>query len=93
MDALYGLRKELKPLAEARGVKLSFMPFIMKAASLALKHYPMLNATVNDSQTELTLIAAHNISVAMDTPAGLIVPNVKNVQVSSAALQIYCSLY
>ncbi|KAK1945015.1 Lipoamide acyltransferase component of branched-chain alpha-keto acid dehydrogenase complex [Phytophthora citrophthora] len=83
MDALYDLRKELKPLAEARGVKLSFMPFIIKAASLALKHYPMLNATVNDTETELTMIAAHNISLAMDTPTGLIVPNVKNVQVKS----------
>ncbi|ETK92490.1 hypothetical protein F441_04276 [Phytophthora nicotianae CJ01A1] len=83
MDALYELRKELKPLAESRGVKLSFMPFIIKAASLALKHYPMLNATVNESETELTLVAAHNISVAMDTPTGLIVPNVKNVQAKS----------
>ncbi|OWZ21499.1 Lipoamide acyltransferase component of branched-chain alpha-keto acid dehydrogenase complex [Phytophthora megakarya] len=83
MDALYELRKELKPLAESRGVKLSFMPFIIKAASLALKHYPMLNATVNDSETEITLVAAHNISVAMDTPTGLIVPNVKNVQAKS----------
>ncbi|GMF09686.1 unnamed protein product [Phytophthora lilii] len=83
MDALYDLRKELKPLAEARGVKLSFMPFIIKAASLALKQYPMLNATVNESETELTLVASHNISVAMDTPTGLIVPNVKNVQLKS----------
>ncbi|CAI5704606.1 unnamed protein product [Peronospora farinosa] len=83
MDALYELRKELKPLAESRGVKLSFMPFIIKAASLALRHYPMLNATLNDSETELTLLASHNISVAMDTPTGLIVPNVKNVQTKS----------
>ncbi|CAH0475829.1 unnamed protein product [Peronospora belbahrii] len=83
MDALYELRKKLKPLAESRGVKLSFMPFIIKAASLALKHYPVLNATVNESETELTLVASHNISVAMDTPTGLIVPNVKNVQAKS----------
>ncbi|KAL3671549.1 hypothetical protein V7S43_003466 [Phytophthora oleae] len=83
MDALYDLRKELKPLAEARGVKLSFMPFIIKAASLALKYYPMLNATVNETETELTLVAAHNISLAMDTPTGLLVPNVKNVQAKS----------
>ncbi|UIZ23036.1 hypothetical protein KXD40_003814 [Peronospora effusa] len=83
MDALYELRKELKPLAESRGVKLSFMPFIIKAASLALRYYPMLNATLDDSETELTLLASHNISVAMDTPTGLIVPNVKNVQTKS----------
>uniref|UniRef100_A0AAV1V5B3 Dihydrolipoamide acetyltransferase component of pyruvate dehydrogenase complex n=1 Tax=Peronospora matthiolae TaxID=2874970 RepID=A0AAV1V5B3_9STRA len=83
MDALYELRKELNPLAELRGVKLSFMPFIIKAASLALKQYPILNSSVNESETELTLIASHNISVAMDTPTGLIVPNVKNVQMKS----------
>ena len=81
MDALYELRKELRPLAELRGVKLSFMPFIIKAASLALKRYPILNSCLSESETELTLIASHNISVAMDTPTGLIVPNVKNVQV------------
>ncbi|CAI5740154.1 unnamed protein product [Hyaloperonospora brassicae] len=83
MDALYELRKELRPLAELRGVKLSFMPFIIKAASLALKRYPILNSCVSESETELTLIASHNISVAMDTPTGLIVPNVKNVQMKS----------
>ncbi|TDH65785.1 hypothetical protein CCR75_005123 [Bremia lactucae] len=80
MDALYELRKKMAPLAETRGVKLSFMPFILKAASLALKHYPILNAVVSECETTITLVAAHNISVAMDTPTGLIVPNVKNVQ-------------
>lgn len=80
MDALYTLRQDLKPLAEQRGIKLSFMPFIIKAASLALKQYPNLNATVSADETSVTYIAAHNISVAMDTPAGLIVPNVKNVE-------------
>uniref|UniRef100_M4B474 Dihydrolipoamide acetyltransferase component of pyruvate dehydrogenase complex n=1 Tax=Hyaloperonospora arabidopsidis (strain Emoy2) TaxID=559515 RepID=M4B474_HYAAE len=86
MDALHELRKELNPLAELRGVKLSFMPFVIKAASLALKQYPILNSSVNESETELTLIASHNISVAMDTPTGLIVPNVKNVQVAIGAV-------
>ncbi|RLN51000.1 hypothetical protein BBJ28_00024650 [Nothophytophthora sp. Chile5] len=44
----------------------------------------MLNASVSESETEIKMIASHNISVAMDTPAGLIVPNVKNVQVRHA---------
>ena len=52
----------------------------MKAASLALREYPMLNAHVNADCTEITHRAAHNIALAMDTPAGLLVPNVKNVQ-------------
>lgn len=80
MDALHQLRQELKPLAEQRGIKLSFMPFMIKAASLALKQYPSLNATVSEDETSVTYVAAHNISLAMDTPSGLIVPNVKDVQ-------------
>ncbi|KAJ0407990.1 hypothetical protein P43SY_000194 [Pythium insidiosum] len=83
VDALYELRDKLKPVAEARGIKLSFMPFIIKAASLALKHHPSLNATVSEDETQVTMLAAHNISVAMDTPTGLIVPNIKNVQTKS----------
>ncbi|DAZ94802.1 TPA: hypothetical protein N0F65_002415 [Lagenidium giganteum] len=83
MDRLHALRNDLKSVAEQRGVKLSYMPFIIKAASLALKYHPELNATVSECQTQVTHIAAHNISVAMDTPTGLIVPNVKNVESKS----------
>lgn len=83
MDALYKLRQELKPLAEQRGIKLSFMPFVIKAASLALRQFPSLNATVSADATSVTYLASHNISVAMDTPTGLIVPNVKDVQTKS----------
>ncbi|KAJ1665740.1 hypothetical protein EV178_002875 [Coemansia sp. RSA 1646] len=66
--------------------KLSYMPFFIKAASLALSKYPILNARVvsdDGGQPKLLYRAAHNIGVAMDTPGGLIVPNVKNVQTKS----------
>lgn len=53
MTALTELRKQLKPVAEARGANLSFLPFIMKAMSLALLQYPMINAHVNDDCTEV----------------------------------------
>lgn len=43
MDALMRVRKELKAEAEAMGIKLSYMPFILKAVSLALYRYPDLN--------------------------------------------------
>ncbi|KAJ2655641.1 hypothetical protein IWW48_005439 [Coemansia sp. RSA 1200] len=69
--------------ADSEAAKMSFMPFFMKAASLALAKYPILNAKVvsdDKSQPKLLYRAAHNIGVAMDTPGGLIVPNVKNVQ-------------
>jgi len=80
MDALDVLRKQLKPLADERGVKITYLPLLIKAASLSLKYYPILNATLTESEASLTMHAQHNISVAMDTPTGLIVPNVKNVQ-------------
>ncbi len=80
MDNLMALRKQLKPLAEARGIKLSYMPFIIKAASLALKQYPDLNAGVSPDGTEWTVKGSHNIGVAIDSPRGLIVPNIKGCQ-------------
>jgi 2-oxoisovalerate dehydrogenase E2 component (dihydrolipoyl transacylase) len=53
MTQLVDLRKQLKPVADARGASLSFLPFIMKAMSLALTQYPMINAHVNADCTEV----------------------------------------
>uniref|UniRef100_W5LW19 Dihydrolipoamide acetyltransferase component of pyruvate dehydrogenase complex n=1 Tax=Lepisosteus oculatus TaxID=7918 RepID=W5LW19_LEPOC len=84
LSQLVKLRLELKAVSESRGVKLSYMPFFIKAASLGLLHFPILNASVDDNCQNITYIkAAHNIGLAMDTQQGLIVPNVKNVQVLS----------
>ncbi|XP_030647266.1 lipoamide acyltransferase component of branched-chain alpha-keto acid dehydrogenase complex, mitochondrial [Chanos chanos] len=83
LTRLVRLRSELKGLAESRGVKLSFMPFFIKAASLGLLHFPILNASVDEACQNITYKAAHNIGLAMDTSQGLVVPNVKNVQVLS----------
>lgn len=80
MDALKALREVLKPMAELKGVSVSYMPFMIKAASLALKEYPILNSRLSECEGEYTMLKDHNISVAMDTPKGLIVPNIKRVQ-------------
>jgi len=83
MDSLINLRKQLKEGLDRKGnskVKLSYMPFILKATSLALSEYPILNATINKEVTEMTYHSNHNIGVAMDTPKGLIVPVIKEVQ-------------
>eukprot|EP00756_Hemistasia_phaeocysticola_P032743 Hpha_TRINITY_DN16427_c1_g1::TRINITY_DN16427_c1_g1_i1::g.163436::m.163436/K09699/DBT, bkdB; 2-oxoisovalerate dehydrogenase E2 component (dihydrolipoyl transacylase) len=87
MNALIEARAALKPLAEQRGVKLSLMPFFIKATSLALKQFPVLNTTMNADATELLYRGQHNIGIAMDTPVGLIVPNIKDVQ-SKSILEI-----
>ncbi|KAM8930334.1 lipoamide acyltransferase component of branched-chain alpha-keto acid dehydrogenase complex, mitochondrial [Pelodytes ibericus] len=83
MTKLVDLRNDLKYAAEARGVRLSFMPFFLKAASLSLLQYPILNASVDEACQNITYKASHNIGIAMDTQQGLIVPNVKNVQIRS----------
>ncbi|KAJ8732677.1 hypothetical protein PYW07_015276 [Mythimna separata] len=73
-------RESLKKLAEAKGVKLTYMPIIIKAASLGLEQIPVLNSSLDSTCEHLTYKASHNIGVAMDTPNGLIVPVIKNVQ-------------
>ncbi|XP_031133015.1 lipoamide acyltransferase component of branched-chain alpha-keto acid dehydrogenase complex, mitochondrial isoform X1 [Sander lucioperca] len=83
LSRLVSLRSELRSIAEARGVKLSYMPFFIKAASLGLLHFPVLNASVDEGCQNITYKASHNIGLAMDTLQGLLVPNVKNVQLLS----------
>jgi len=87
VDNLIHTRNMLKAVAEQYGVKLSYMPFIIKATSLALLEYPSLNAYVNADCSELTWKGAHNIGVAIDSPSGLIVANIKNCETKSV-LQI-----
>ena len=62
--------------------KLTFLPFVVKAVSQALTEFPILNAKVDTSdpsKPRLVMRAKHNIGIAMDTPTGLIVPNIKDV--------------
>ncbi|PYI35480.1 hypothetical protein BP00DRAFT_334239 [Aspergillus indologenus CBS 114.80] len=62
--------------------KVTFLSFVVKAVSLALNEYPLLNARVDATNLEkpqLIMRSKHNIGIAMDTPQGLIVPNIKDV--------------
>ena len=67
--------------------RLSYLPFIMKAVSLALESFPLLNARVDigtgENAPKLVMREKHNIGVAMDTPQGLLVPNVKDISLRS----------
>jgi 2-oxoglutarate dehydrogenase E2 component (dihydrolipoamide succinyltransferase) len=77
MTAITALRERLKDRVEKeQGVKLSFMPFFAKAASLALKAYPMVNAQIDGD----TIVYKHyvNMGIAVASDAGLVVPNVKD---------------
>lgn len=63
------------PIAARAGVKLTFLPYVVRALARALVEYPQLNATVVDRN--LVLRGERNIGVAVDTEAGLVVPVVK----------------
>ena len=85
---LYELRQRLNKVLlrsarEGELSKASYLPFIIKAVSLALYKYPILNARVDvdpdTSKPALVYRSQHNIGVAMDTPIGLLVPVIKNV--------------
>lgn len=83
-DKMISLKRELSILLKSQhpnsSGKISFLPFLIKAASLSLQRYPVLNATVNKEATEMILHHNHNIGVAMDTPKGLLVPVIDRVQ-------------
>ncbi len=72
------LRKRLQPAAEKAGVKLTFLPFIVKAVVAALKKRAILNSALDESTNELVYRKYYNIGIAASTDAGLIVPVVKD---------------
>lgn len=88
VDNLVSLRKETNELFE-KDVKFSYMPYIIKATSLALNDYPELNSVINTNVDqeglifEYTIMKSHNISIAIDSKNGLIVPNIKEVNKKS----------
>jgi pyruvate dehydrogenase E2 component (dihydrolipoamide acetyltransferase) len=78
VGALKALRARLKPSAEAQGVNLTFLPFIVKAAVTALRRHPTLNQTFDEATQEIVTRRYYNIGIAASTDAGLVVPVVKN---------------
>jgi len=78
MTELVALRKRAKARAEERGVKLSFLPFIVKAVCAGLKKYPIVNATLDEAKQEIVLRKRYHVGVAAATGDGLIVPVVKD---------------
>ena len=73
------IREREKKQFEPRGVKLTYLPFIVKAVAIALKEYPRFNAHFDEAGGDLVIRKNHNIGIAVDTPEGLMVPVVKDV--------------
>lgn len=78
ISALVHFRNEQKEAAASRGVKLTYMAFILKAITLALEEFPIFNASFDEQTEEIVYKHDINVGIAVDTKEGLMVPNIKN---------------
>jgi pyruvate dehydrogenase E2 component (dihydrolipoamide acetyltransferase) len=78
MTELVAAREAALPWAEQRGVKLTYLPFVIKALIAALREHPALNATVDEENAEIVLKRYYHIGVATHTEEGLVVPVVRD---------------
>lgn len=76
---LWDLRSKERKVAKERGIHLTFMPFFMKAVRHALEQHPRLNGCVPEGGDELVIKKYYNIGVAVDTPEGLMVAVLRDV--------------
>jgi pyruvate dehydrogenase E2 component (dihydrolipoamide acetyltransferase) len=83
MTNLIAMRARLKPKAEAQGVKLSFMPFFMKAVILATRQFPLFNSSLDDTTNEVVVKKYFHMGFAAATDNGLLVPVVRNADQKS----------
>jgi len=78
VDEMIKMRAQAKEAAEKYGVKVTYLPFIMKALIATCREFPMFNASMDDQAGEIVYKKYFNIGFAADTPTGLMVPVVKN---------------
>jgi pyruvate dehydrogenase E2 component (dihydrolipoamide acetyltransferase) len=87
VSELVQTRADLKESAEEQGIKLTYMPFIIKAIVAALKEYPELNSELDEEAEEIIFKHYYNIGIAVATDAGLMVPVLKDAE-NKGLLQI-----
>ena len=83
VSKLWDHRKKFKDVAAAQGTKLTFLPYVVKALAVAMKKYPVLNASIDDATQEIVYKNYINIGIATDTDLGLFVPNIKDANTKS----------
>ncbi|ASV66104.1 dihydrolipoamide acetyltransferase family protein [Cytobacillus sp. FSL W7-1323] len=71
-------RKKFKEVAAEKGIKLTFLPYVVKALTSALREYPVLNTSLDEEAGEIVHKHYYNIGIAADTDRGLLVPVVKD---------------
>lgn len=77
---LIQLRQNFKDKAAKEGINLSYMPFFIRALSMNIKRFPLINSCVDMGASKIIVHKQHNIGIAMASPQGLIVPVLKGVQ-------------
>ncbi len=76
--ALITLRDALKPTAEKRGIRLTYMPLLVKLLLPVLKEFPIFNASLDEERREIIYKRSYHIGIAAATPEGLLVPVLRN---------------
>ncbi|MBU8877654.1 2-oxo acid dehydrogenase subunit E2 [Bacillus sp. FJAT-29790] len=71
-------RKKFKEVAASKGIKLTFLPYVVKALTSALREFPALNTSIDDAASEIIQKHYYNIGIAADTEKGLLVPVIKD---------------
>jgi len=79
VSELIRIRYKYKTQFEEEGIKLSYLPFILKATALALKKHPVLNAELDLENSRMIYKYYYNLGIAVDTEEGLVVPVIRDV--------------
>jgi len=80
---LVRFRDRMAKHVEKQGIRLSYLPFVVKGVVAGLREHPRLNATVDDARSELLVRSKYHIGIATATPDGLTVPVVRNADTKS----------
>lgn len=80
---LVEIRASLAKQLEAEAIKLTYLPFVIKAVTRALKEYPLLNAAIDEETNEIVLKKQYHIGIATATKEGLVVPVIKHADQKS----------
>ncbi len=74
---LVAAKEQAKVYAQEQGIKLTYLPYVMKALIATIKEFPSFNASIDDAKSEIVYKSYYNIGFAADTPNGLVVPVIK----------------
>ncbi|OFZ72444.1 MAG: hypothetical protein A3K03_06680 [Bdellovibrionales bacterium RIFOXYD1_FULL_44_7] len=84
---LVSIRAKAKEIGEKQGIKVTYLPFVIKAMVAALKRYPVLNSQLDEEKSELIYKHYYNVGLSVQTEEGLIAPVIKDIE-NRSILQI-----